>query len=48
MADTVRFLGAPRNGNDGAAHTPEQATVASDAAESEALTVGSAANDVDF
>jgi single-strand DNA-binding protein len=48
VADTVRFLGAPRNGNETAAHTPEPGAGATDTAESEALTVGSRSYDVDF
>jgi single-strand DNA-binding protein len=48
VADIVRFLGAPRNGNGTAVHTPESGPVAADSAESEAVAVASASEDVDF
>jgi single-strand DNA-binding protein len=49
VADTVRFLGAPRNGNETAVHAPASAAEA--AVESEgnlAGTFGSGSDDVDF
>jgi single-strand DNA-binding protein len=48
LADTVRFLGAPRNWNGTGVHAPESAAAAADSGESDAMAAGTASEDVDF
>jgi len=48
VADTVRFLGAPRNGNDTAVDVPERSVMSAGSAESDTAEPVPSAEDVDF